>query len=108
MRTIPDPQRERDSSPMFWAVVVFASLATVALVVLVVLLIVGSIKQQVETNVDRKLENLTLPQIPPKYDVATQTKLDSIDAWRTESHRHVDSYYDDQLQGLLDSLYNSQ
>jgi len=61
---------------------------------------------QIEENVDKKIEKLTQPVIAVKYDSATQTRIDSIEIHRKISHDHIDNLYDNELQNVLDSTFN--
>lgn len=64
--------------------------------------------QQIENNINKKLEILTEPVYVPKYDSITQGKIDSIEVSRKISHDHIDNYYDGEMQSMLDSVFNAQ
>lgn len=79
------------------------------IVVVSLLTVVQTCRQirKIEQKVDDKFDRLTPPVIIPKYDSATQSRVDSIEMHRQMSHNHVDNLYDNQLQDVLDSLYNA-
>jgi len=64
------------------------------------------IEQTIQNKFDRMPGQETVKII--KYDSLTQIKLDTIEARRAMSHRHVDNLYSGELQSVLDSLYNAQ
>lgn len=63
--------------------------------------------RQFSKSVQRKIDTVTAPVIVQKYDSTIQAKIESIEANRQMSHKHVDNLYGNQLQDVLDSLYNS-
>lgn len=88
-----------------------ASIIAVALVAVVIVAMISLYResQQIEERVQSKLDR-ELVQQPikiVKYDSITQNRLDTIEARRAMSHRHVDNMYSGELQSVLDSLYNS-
>ena len=65
-------------------------------------------QQDIEQTIQNKFDRLPSHQTGlVKYDSVTQSKVDTIEARRAMSHRHVDNLYTGELQTLLDSLYNS-
>ena len=66
------------------------------------------IKSQVEENVNKSIysQTQTEPVYVPKYDSATQAKIDKIEINRQNSHDHIDNLYDGELQDALDSTFN--
>jgi hypothetical protein len=66
-------------------------------------------EKQIETNVNKKFDHLApQPVFVPKYDSITQSRIDSIEVNRQIRHRDVDNLSNEQLQSVLDSLFNNQ
>jgi len=66
------------------------------------------IEKQIDSNIDKKFGTTAKPVFIPKYEPATQAKIDSIEINRQILHRDVDILADEQLQSVLDSLYNNK
>lgn len=88
-----------------------ASIIAVAFVAVMIIAMISVYResQRIEEMAQREIERaLVQPTIKiVKYDSLTQNKLDTIEARRAMSHRHVDNMYSGELQSVLDSLYNS-
>jgi len=65
--------------------------------------------KQIETKVNKKFDQLQQPPVyVPKLDSATQEKLNHIETNREIAHMRVNNMHDGEVQGLLDSLFNTR
>jgi cell division protein YceG involved in septum cleavage len=64
-----------------------------------------AIEQAIQNKFDQMPGQQTVKIV--KYDSLTQIRIDTIEARRAMSHRHVDNLYSGELQSVLDSLYNT-
>ena len=99
----PDP----DGWASFWIPAAAAGIITTIICIVLWISTTRAVRQ-VESNINKKLEILTDPVYVPKYDSLTQSIIDSIEIGRKISHDHIDNYYDDELQNVLDTVFNAQ
>lgn len=84
------------------AVVVGLMMVFVIIAIVTILVENRNIEARAQTRIDKIPTIITVQ----KYDSITENKLDSISVSRQMQHAVVDHLHDEQLQDVLDSLYN--
>jgi predicted PurR-regulated permease PerM len=90
----------RSSNWLLWLGIVILALWAV-----VIIIYEYASTAQVLEKIESKIIHVTTPI--PKYDSATQSRLDQIEANRQMYHQHVDNFSNNELQNVLDSLFNT-